>query len=230
MEYLTPAERLQEKEKIIAHYAHMQSWAIREGKALKWLKDISRDAHILECGCGSGYFAMELLKAGFVNVYETDNDEFIIFDEVRSSGNFLKADLSFDRLPFEEGSFDLIIALQVLEHVENPWHATREFFRVLKKGGLCIISIPRADALSYRWSYLIRKTPDIFHMPTNNDVNFFIPDLLHRLFNPQKWQLEWTDYSTSFIRITKRIKIRFPDWKCINKIFARRIAFCFKKL
>jgi len=230
MRYLNPDEHLRTKKELSGHYARMQSWAIREGKALRWLDKVPRDSRILECGCGSGYFARELLGAGFTDIHTTDIDDFVVFDEVRKIGHFTKVDLSFDRFPFGDATFDLIIAQQVLEHVENPWHAVREFKRLLKKGGRCIISIPRADALPYRWSFLIHRSPDVLHMPVNNDVNFFIPDLLQRLFRNSEWRLEWVDYPKSFIRLTSKRKIRLPDWLWINKILARRIAFSFFKV
>ena len=230
MRYLTPKERLETKEELDLHYASMQSWAIREGKAMRWLENVDRDAKILECGCGPGYFARELVRAGFTNTYESDIYNFIAFDEVKKLDNFVQADLSYDRLPFEDGELDLVLAMQTLEHVENPWHAIREFKRVLKKGGRCIISIPRAEALAYRWSFLVHQSPDLRHMPDNNDVNFFIPDIVSKLFRESEWEREWTEYSSrNFIRLTSNRKLRLPDWLWLNKIFARRIGFSFKK-
>ena len=226
--YFTPDERLQQKEKFDEHYRHMQSWGIREGKAFRWLKDVPRDARILECGSGSGCFSQQLIQAGFTNVHQSDFDDYVVYPEVRALNRFTKADLSFDRLPFDDNSFDFVIALQVLEHVENSWHAVREFKRILKNNGRCIISVPNADALPARMCFLFYHSPDPNHLPTNSDVNFFIPDLLHRLFG-KGWHHDWTDYSTSFIKLSKKIKIRFPDKRWINKIFARRIAFGFTK-
>ncbi|MDD2753522.1 MAG: methyltransferase domain-containing protein [Candidatus Portnoybacteria bacterium] len=45
-------------------------------------------------------------------------------------------------LPFEDGSFDTVISTQVLEHVEKPWVMIEEIFRVLKSGGICVLSCP----------------------------------------------------------------------------------------
>lgn len=45
-------------------------------------------------------------------------------------------------LPLKDNSVDAIICIAVLEHVENPFKAFDEIFRVLKTGGYCFIYIP----------------------------------------------------------------------------------------
>ena len=43
-------------------------------------------------------------------------------------------------MPYKSESFDFVIADQVIEHVENPWKASDEVWRVLKFGGIAIIT------------------------------------------------------------------------------------------
>ncbi|MFH0854171.1 MAG: class I SAM-dependent methyltransferase [bacterium] len=45
-------------------------------------------------------------------------------------------------LPFEDNSQDAIICIAVLEHVENPFKACGEIYRVLKPGGYCFVYVP----------------------------------------------------------------------------------------
>lgn len=47
-------------------------------------------------------------------------------------------------LPFEEGSIDLVVCGQVLEHVKNPFRSVIEMTRVLKSGGYIILIAPSA--------------------------------------------------------------------------------------
>lgn len=47
-----------------------------------------------------------------------------------------------DRLPFVDDTFDVVIALHVLEHVQRPWITAKEFERVLKPGGIAIVTVP----------------------------------------------------------------------------------------
>jgi SAM-dependent methyltransferase len=59
------------------------------------------------------------------------------------SGEF-PADRHYDitRLAVESNSFDLVLCYHILEHVENDIQAMQELYRVLKKGGTCLIQTP----------------------------------------------------------------------------------------
>lgn len=45
-----------------------------------------------------------------------------------------------ESLPFPDASFDCVVCTQVLEHLEDPWAAARELFRVLRPGGVGLVS------------------------------------------------------------------------------------------
>ncbi len=47
-----------------------------------------------------------------------------------------------DRIPFVDNTFDVVIALHVLEHVRRPWITAQEFQRVLKPGGIAVVTVP----------------------------------------------------------------------------------------
>src|SRR5882672_8976641 len=65
------------------------------------------------------------------------------FDINPSSGADYIADLCGDNSQLiEEGSFDIIICTEVLEHTLDPFSAVKEIFRVLKNGGIAAISTP----------------------------------------------------------------------------------------
>ena len=49
------------------------------------------------------------------------------------------------KMPFEDQSFDLILCLHVLEHVEDDGTAIRELYRVLAPGGKAVIQVPPSD-------------------------------------------------------------------------------------
>jgi SAM-dependent methyltransferase len=46
-------------------------------------------------------------------------------------------------LPFANGSFDTVLCTQVLEHIPRPWLAAGEIMRILKPGGILILSCPQ---------------------------------------------------------------------------------------
>lgn len=64
----------------------------------------------------------------------------------RGSAPFVQA--SVERLPFRDASFDAVLALDVLEHVDDDPKAALELTRVLRPGGLLVVTVP---ALPWLW-------------------------------------------------------------------------------
>jgi SAM-dependent methyltransferase len=58
------------------------------------------------------------------------------------------------RLPYEDSSIDVACSLEVIEHVEDQFAFTRELHRILRPGGLAIISTPNVLNLNSRWRNL----------------------------------------------------------------------------
>lgn len=57
-------------------------------------------------------------------------------------------------LPYEDRSFDHIVCVEGLEHIENPANAIREFARLLRPGGLLVISVPNIMNIEERLKWL----------------------------------------------------------------------------
>lgn len=58
------------------------------------------------------------------------------------------------RLPYDDASIDVACSLEVVEHVEDQFAFARELYRVLKPGGLAIISTPNVLNINSRWRNL----------------------------------------------------------------------------
>jgi SAM-dependent methyltransferase len=64
------------------------------------------------------------------------------------------ANLNSEGLPYETGFFDVVTATEVVEHLEHYRETLREIFRVLKPGGVAILSTPNVLSLNSRLRYL----------------------------------------------------------------------------
>lgn len=107
---------------------------------------LSRAAHILDVGTGTGANLRLMRQAGFTCVVGVDQSEAAIrFCTVRGLGSVKRADIR--RLPFEDGSFDLVMATDVVEHVEEENEAVAEIYRVLHPGGFALITVPAFPSL-----------------------------------------------------------------------------------
>ncbi|WP_456278659.1 class I SAM-dependent methyltransferase [Bacillus sp. AK128] len=109
---------------------------------IPFLKKYSQSGSILDAGCGDGYGSLLLDKQGF-QVTGVDVSANMI-DKARklnhdTSSQFLKADIA--SLPFPDGTFDAIMAINSLEWTVDPLHVLKEFSRVLKTSGVLCIGI-----------------------------------------------------------------------------------------
>jgi SAM-dependent methyltransferase len=64
------------------------------------------------------------------------------------------ANLNTENLPYADASFDIVTATEVIEHLEDFRRVVREIHRVLKPGGICILSTPNILNLNSRLRFL----------------------------------------------------------------------------
>lgn len=102
-----------------------------------------------DLGAGQGALSVWADQAGFeVTAVDFNKGNF-----VADSINFVQADLN-QPLPIPDESFDVVAALEVIEHLENSYALLREITRILKPGGYAIVSTPNESNLAARMSYL----------------------------------------------------------------------------
>ena len=111
---------------------------------IRWLNTIMKYApekerlHILDIGCGPGFFSILMAQSGH-EVTGVDYSEEMLM-RARENADFMHQTITFQRmdaqhLEFENDSFDLIISRNVTWCLENPVQAYQEWLRVLRKGG-----------------------------------------------------------------------------------------------
>jgi SAM-dependent methyltransferase len=109
---------------------------------------------VLDLGCGQGRHALEALRRG-AEVIAADLDHealagvavmaaaMIEAGEVSAGGRLRVRHADALRLPFDDGAFDVVIMSEVLEHIPNDHAAIGEIHRVLRRGGLAAVTVPR---------------------------------------------------------------------------------------
>jgi len=68
-------------------------------------------------------------------------------------------------LPFQDATFDVVTALDVLEHTDNIWGSFEELVRVASKN--VIIVLPNLYHWSFRWQYLLGKEMGKYRLPSD---------------------------------------------------------------
>jgi SAM-dependent methyltransferase len=119
---------------------------------------------ILDIGCGTGVFLKPIVEWGCSSLYGIDTKSMYV-QQARSNGYkeicYIE-DLSYDKIPFENTTFDLVISKDVFEHLMNPKHTLKEIYRVLKSDGLFLIHVPNHFPLTSRIKFLYSNNIDTF--------------------------------------------------------------------
>jgi SAM-dependent methyltransferase len=125
-------------------------------------------ARALDIGCGLGMYTRRLAEAGAQPLgLEIDWPR---AREARASGLSIIAAVS-ERLPLDEGSLDLVLLHEVLEHVADDRATAAELARCLAPGGRAIIFVPNrwwpfeTHGMFWRGAYRFGNIPLINYLP-----------------------------------------------------------------
>lgn len=108
---------------------------------------LPKDAHILDLGCGPGYFLDEMKEREYTNVVGVTLSPGDVAICEEKGHSIKKYDLSF--LPQKDGyydeSVDFIFLRHALEHSPYPIFSLMEYNRILKQGSKIYIEVPAPD-------------------------------------------------------------------------------------
>src|SRR6266850_1390203 len=101
---------------------------------------------ILDVGCGTGINFSVLAKYG--DTFSSDaSEEALSFSKGRGIDGLVRSQV--ESLPFASSTFNIVTALDVLEHVDDDLKALDELLRITKDGGVLVITVP---AYGFLWS------------------------------------------------------------------------------
>ncbi len=115
-------------------------------KVLTLIGDCSK-LRVLDAPAGGGELSNALRERG-VDVVSLD------IGACEGKKNWIQADLN-KTLPFTDSSFDRIVSVEGIEHLENPFFLLREFYRLVKDGGYVVVTTPNTVNLRSRLKFLL---------------------------------------------------------------------------
>jgi len=151
-----------------------------------------RRPRILDVGCGTGANLLMLSQYGDAEGVDISEDALSFcrergLDKVRLAAG--------EQLPYEDGTFDLVTAFDVVEHMDDDLAGLREMRRVLRPGGRALLFVPtfmflwglQDDVSNHRRRYRLPELRRVLEQAgfeiertTYANITFFLPILLVR--------------------------------------------------
>jgi SAM-dependent methyltransferase len=116
--------------------------------------EVTGGTRLLDVGCGGGRHAFEAYRRGAdVTAFDLSEQDLVGVKEMFGAmaeageagdgGRAQTVNGDAREMPFDDGSFDVVVASEVLEHIDEDAAAIREIARVLRPGGIAAITVPR---------------------------------------------------------------------------------------
>jgi SAM-dependent methyltransferase len=137
----TPSELILTGERTLPGIPEENYWFQRHVLAYRFAAGHVAGREVLDAGCGEGY-GSAILAGVAKSVLGIDLDREVVEHAAESypAVRFDAGDLG--AFPFPDGSFDAVVTLQVVEHLQSPRDFATECARVLRPGGTLVISTP----------------------------------------------------------------------------------------
>jgi SAM-dependent methyltransferase len=131
-------------------------------------------ARVLDLGAGAGYFSWKLAEALAARGFDPAaiitpcdlHPHLFMYDRL----DCVPADFS-GRLPFPDETFDVVVCMEVIEHIPDQMTLWREIARVTKRGGRALVTTPNVLSLNARLRYLLTGTMPLYDVLPIEDAD-----------------------------------------------------------
>lgn len=154
----------------------------RYHELLDYFEPFRKTNNIIDIGCGDGYFLDEAKKRRW-NVYGTEYmDSKVKF--CRQKGINMAQGI-LDARNYTPGFFDVIVSIEVIEHINNAPDEIKNFNHILRKGGIVYLTTPHYNSLSRR---VLRGKWNIIDYPSH--LSYYTKKPLKNLFENSGFSLK----------------------------------------
>lgn len=178
-----------------------------------------KNCQILDVGCGAGTSFPVL--SDFGQIFGVDKSEEAI-KFCRNAGYFVLKKGEANSLPFTDEKFDLVASLDLLEHIKDDRGALSELFRVCRKGGWLVVTVP---AFPFLWgendlaTHHLRRYRKDELMKKIEEAGFKIKKLSYFNFYLFPIFLIWHIFGKMKVNNQPKSSLNFDFPLVLNKIF-----------
>jgi len=143
----------------------------REKLALALLEDVlTAKVRMLDVGCGNGLFLDRIRgRVADAQLSGVDYSKYQIERPAHASLRLKQADLTRG-IPFDDGSFDVVYAAEIIEHLVDPDLLLSEIRRVLRPGGALVLTTPNLCAWYNRALFVLGVQPLFMESSTRSST------------------------------------------------------------
>ncbi|MEX0750237.1 MAG: class I SAM-dependent methyltransferase [Dehalococcoidia bacterium] len=131
-----------DRRRVIAKQSYYEGAGMPRDLAARYWREFDGARNVLDVGCGRGDFARYRPRAD-VEVHGVDADARAV-EMASRHGRVVMVDLDVAPLPYEDASFDAVLAKDVFEHVKDPGDLANEIYRVTRPAGVLVASVVMA--------------------------------------------------------------------------------------
>ena len=174
------------------------------------LFEIKHGDAVLDVGCGTGNYTIELAKRGADVVGVDSSEEMLIWARQKAQGERLKVNFQVAdalNLPFPDESFDLILSNGLLCFLKEPEKALMEMHRVLKPGGGLAVGVLN------KWSpwAFFRRIKGLYKDTIYTQAYFISPPELEGLIRRAGFDVKETRTCLFFFPINNRVYLKIAE-------------------
>ena len=177
-------------------------WFFRVIRNKKVMGYIPKNADVLDIGCGIDFYLLRVVKdkiksgVGIDMAVRNFTDGKLTIKKTKVTG----------KLSFRSGSFNTVTMIAFIEHITKPEKMLKECNRVLKKGGIIIITTPMSRARAF-WETLVNLglTEE---KNTKEHVHYFSPGEIERLLRSTGFRVIISknfEFGMNYIAVGKKI-------------------------
>jgi 2-polyprenyl-3-methyl-5-hydroxy-6-metoxy-1,4-benzoquinol methylase len=185
-----------------SHYRQADEYERSSKQQMRALVPAGPPRQILDIGCGTGLNALHLSKLGHT-VIGIDLSP-VAIEKFRAKGlEGHVVDIEASPLPFADDSFDMIYASEVIEHSVNTEEFLARLYRVLKPGGLLLLSTPNSAFWAYRILGCLGHTVTDYQHPGH--VRFFSKRSLSKAVERAGFQIDMFSARHMYLIFGRRV-------------------------